>query len=191
MNILIIDNGTNYIEKLKTLVGGDACQIIAYSEIDLSNINEFSAIILSGGHNFSVAGNMDKFEKEIEIVKRFNGPIFGICFGFELISSIFGAKLARLEKKERGIIDIEVVCHDPIFQNISDFKVFESHRWVVKESPNELTALAKSKDGIEAVKHKKRPIYGVQFHPEIFIDTTCGDEIFYNFISLVKNNFYN
>lgn len=191
MQILIIDNGTNYLEKLKTLVGDGFYHVATYSEVDLNGINEFDAIMLSGGHNFSVVGNTDKLEKEIEIVKQSNGPIFGICFGIELISSIFRAKLERLEKKEKGIVDIEVVCHDPVFQNIFDFKVFESHRWVVKESPNELTALAKSKDGIEAIKHKKRPIYGVQFHPEIFTDTTCGDEIFYDFISLVKNNFYN
>jgi anthranilate/para-aminobenzoate synthase component II len=44
----------------------------------------------------------------------------------------------------------------------------------------------RSKDGIEAIKHRTRPIYGVQFQPEKFIEPTCGRDIFNNFLKLEK-----
>lgn len=113
-------------------------------------------------------------------------PIFGICFGFELIASAFGAKLKLLRKRDKGIADIQVVKKDKIFDNIMTFQVYESHRWVVKELSDKLQVLAVSRDGIEIVRHKSRRIYGVQFHPEMFVQQTCGQMIFNNFLKLIK-----
>jgi GMP synthase (glutamine-hydrolysing) len=78
-----------------------------------------------------------------------------------------------------------VVEPDKIFVNIPNFQVFESHRWVVREPINEFKVLARSKDGVEVIKHKNKPIYAVQFHPEMFMDQTCGDECFNNFLNSV------
>jgi len=65
------------------------------------------------------------------------------------------------------------------------FKVYEAHRWIVKTLPECLIGLARSKDGFEIVKHKDKKIYGLQFHPEMFVESTCGAEIFGNLLSLV------
>jgi len=46
--------------------------------------------------------------------------------------------------------------------------------------------LAKSKHGIEAVRHPKNKIYGVQFHPEVFIEYENAEKIFNNFLSLIN-----
>lgn len=75
---------------------------------------------------------------------------------------------------------------DDLFLGIDKFSVYEAHRFVVRETPPELIVLAKSKDGIEAFKHISLPIYGVQFHPEMFIDQTAGKSVFENFLSLIK-----
>lgn len=185
MRILIIDNGTSYLNRLKDLVD-DRNEVITYSEINQDNVKNFDAVVLSGGHAFPVVGNEDRLKKEIELVRNFQKPVFGICFGFELIVFAFGGELELMEKKECGILDIQVIEPDEIFSNIPSFSVFENHRWVVREPGEELIVLAKSKDGIEAVKHKTRSIYGVQFHPEMFVDKTCGDEIFHNFLNSIK-----
>ena len=186
MKILVIDNGTSYLNQLKSLLSGASLDVINYSEINQANSESFDAIILSGGHNFPVNGNEYRLEKEMNLVRNSNKPIFGICFGFELIASMFGAKLELMENKEHGILDIQVIKSDKIFLKIPNFQVFESHRWVVKKPVHDLIALAQSKDGIEAIKHRTRPIYAAQFHPEMFTDKTCGDEIFHNFLNLVK-----
>mgnify|MGYP003393175454 CR=1 FL=1 len=185
MKILVIDNGTSYLPQLKNLLSGHDICVINYSEISATDINSFNLIILSGGHKFSVKGSDEQLNQEMELVKNSSKPIFGICFGFEVIAYTFGAKLKLMESKELGVIDIRVVESDKIFSNISNFQVFESHRWIIEESVSDLTVLARSKDGIEAIKHKNRPIYGVQFHPEMFVEKTCGDELFSNFLKTI------
>ncbi len=186
MRLLLIDNGTSYLSQLTNLLKGHTFEIIKYSEIGLVDRNNFDAVVLSGGHDFPVKGNVEKLKEEIDFVGRTQLPIFGICFGFEVIAHVFGATLELMRKKEQGVIEIEIIKPELIFENIPNFKVFESHRWVVREPLGELVAIASSRDGIEAFKHKTKPIYGVQFHPEMFLEKTCGDEIFNNFINLVK-----
>lgn len=186
MHILLVDNGTSYISQLKRLLSGHAFDVVKYSEISTLDMKPYSAIILSGGHTFAVQGNGDRLKNEINLIKESDKPVFGICFGFEVIAHAYGSKLELMQSKEQGIIDITVVEPDPIFKNLPNFQVFESHRWVVKESSSELIPLARSKDGVEAVKHRSKPIYAVQFHPEMFVEKTCGDEIFFNFLHLIQ-----
>ena len=186
MKILLIDNGTSYLSQIEKLLSNVSFRVIRYSEITQTSIEDFDAVILSGGHEFPVYGSEDRLIDEMHLIKNFNKPIFGICFGFELIAYVFGAHLECMQDKERGILDIQVVESDDLFLNILNFQVFESHRWVIKKPVDSLKVLARSKDGIEAVKHKTRLIYGVQFHPEMFVEKTCGDEIFYNFLNLIK-----
>ncbi len=186
MKILIINNGTKYFSQLKKLLVNIPFETIKYSKINSVDPNKFDAIILSGGHKFSVQGNENRLQNEINFIRNAKTKIFGICFGFEIIANAFGAKLERMRSKEKGILEIKVLKQEKIFSNLPNFQVFESHRWVVKEAAENLLALARSKDGIEAIKHKTRPIYAVQFHPEMFVDKTCGDEIFYNFLKFAE-----
>lgn len=188
MQILIIDNGTSYLSKLENLLESRNFRTIKFSDIT-SNIDEnFDVVILSGGHNFPVLGNESRLENEIEFIKNCRKPIFGICFGFELVAHVFDAKLELMQNKEKGVIEIEVIEPDELFLNINKFNVFESHRWVVSDGGQNFKSLARSKDGIEAIKHKNLPIYGVQFHPEMFTEETCGDQIVFNFLELVDNS---
>lgn len=186
MKVLIIDNGTNYLPQLENLLSGHAFQVVKYSEINTINSDDFSAIVFSGGHDFPVNGNANRLQKEIDLVINSKNPLFGICFGFEVIAYAFGARLERMQKKEYGVLNIQVVEPDEIFLNIPSFQVFESHRWVVKEPVDDMMVLARSRDGIEAFKHKSRPIYAVQFHPEMYIKKSCGEEIFHNFLNSIK-----
>jgi GMP synthase (glutamine-hydrolysing) len=143
-------------------------------------------VMLSGGHNFTIIGHEDLLQDEIKLIKTFKGPILGICFGFELIAHTFGAKMKELPGKENGVISINVIEKDEIFIGLDDFEVFENHRWVVDKLSDNLLALAESKDGFESIKHKDMPIYGVQFHPEMFVANKDGEKIFHNFVELVS-----
>jgi GMP synthase (glutamine-hydrolysing) len=186
MKALIIDNGTSYLRQLQELLRGHSVEVLPYwrltEGVPLANCD---VVILSGGHLFPVLGNEINLQNEISFVKMAAVPVFGICYGFQVIARAFGATLEKMERKEHGILEIAVSQQDPLFKGISSFKVFESHRWVIRESAPELMALARSVDGIEVIRHASRPIYGVQFHPEMFVDRTCGDEIFHNFLSLI------
>lgn len=186
MKILVVDNGTSYLPQLKNILSRYDFSVIRYSDIENTAADDFNAIILSGGHDFPVNGNGERLKNEIAFINTTSKPILGICFGFEVIAYTFGATLELMQTKEKGILDIQAVEPDEIFSDIPNFNVYESHRWILKEPGNDLIVLARSKDGIEAIKHKSKPIYGVQFHPEMFVEKTCGDEIFHNFLKQVE-----
>jgi anthranilate/para-aminobenzoate synthase component II len=185
MHVLIIDNGTLNLEQLKKVIHGSS-DVISYSQIKEKTaeyFQKYDTVILSGGSAFPIVGNETILHDEISLIRNLNKPIFGICYGFELIAAAFGAELERKHNKIHGTIEMKVIESDKIFKDIPNFKVYESHRWVVKEIPDCLLALARSKDGIEAFKHKTLPIYAVQFHPEMHVDQTCGNTILQNFLS--------
>jgi len=185
---LIIDNGSSYLASLKALTLKYSVPTIKkYRGIEELDKKQYDVIILSGGHKFSVIGHKDEFAKELDLIKEASTPILGICLGFELIAHSFGAKMLRMKTKEKNILHINKLENDPIFANIGHIKVFESHRWVVTDTGDTLIPLANSKDGIEIIKHKEQPMYGFQFHPEMFPDQTQGDELFANFIKIVQN----
>ncbi len=185
MNILLIDNGTSYLPQLKNLLFGHTVEVAKYFELDSLDLKDFDIFVLSGGHDIPLIGNERQFQKEIDLVKNSQKPIFGICFGFELIAHVFSGRLERMEAKEHGMVDIQATEPGELLFDTASFQVFESHCWVVKEPTDEMTVLARSKDGIEAFKHKTRPIYAVQFHPEMFGERSYGNEIFQNFLRII------
>lgn len=187
MKILIVDNGSSYLNALKQLVSDHELTTRKYDEIIPRGNLDYDLIILSGGHQFPVIGHEDIFKKEIDLIKIANIPVLGICLGFELIAHSYGATLLQQVEKEKSILKINQVSQDSIFDNLRDISVFESHRWVVTKTGADLIPLADSKDGIEIIRHKDKLIYGFQFHPEMFVDQTQGDELFANFIKIVQN----
>ena len=177
------------MQELQKLLSSHTYEIVKLGSIDLSVIDRFDVIILSGSSKFPIFGNENLYGNEIDLIKNSTKPIIGICLGFELIAYVFGAKLERINKKTRGIIDISVVRLRELFLQLPNFSVFESHRWVVKKSPENFITLAVSKDGVEAFRHKNRKLYGFQFHPSVFMDKTCGDEIFNNLLLSIEKSF--
>ncbi len=189
MNFLIIDNGTVRISELQKLLKNHTYESVKLGNIDLSTVDKFDIVILSGSSKFPIFGNEDLYKNEVNLIKNNTKPIIGICLGFELIAYVFGAELKKVDKKIRGIVDISIVEPSELFLQLPNFSVFESHRWVIKKSPEDFVTLAVSKDGIEAFRHKNRKLYGFQFHPSVFTDKTCGDEIFNNLLSVMEKSF--
>lgn len=152
---------------------------------DLS-LKDADLTVLSGGHHLYVTEHPEAYQTEIKFIKTSKKPILGVCLGAELVANTFGAKLEFLESKENGLVNIEVIENSPIFKNIPNFKVYENHRLTISSLPKELIGLARSEKGFEVIKHLTKPIYGFQFHPEMFEDKACGDEIFRNLIQSLK-----
>lgn len=186
MQILIIDNGSSYISALEQLLGGHEVEIIPWNKIESSQVETVDFIILSGGHLHAVEDHEDLYAREIKLIQETQTPILGICLGFQLIAHTFGSVLKEMHAKEKGIVHLQLIAPDPIFLGIPSFEVYESHRWVVSEASEVLYTLATSKDGIEIIKHRDRFLYGFQFHPEMFVEKTDGDEIFGRVMEMVQ-----
>ncbi|NOY14765.1 MAG: hypothetical protein GXP43_00950 [bacterium] len=184
MKILLINNQTKYLQKLQSLLSSHSLLTRNFHRLQSLDLNHFDLIILSGSYKYSVLSHLHLYQDEINLIKTAAKPIIGICLGFELIGFVFGAGLSRLSQKTKGIVKIKILNDKTkIFNNLPNLYVYESHRWVISQTPPALVKLAESKYGVEAVKHKTKNIYGFQFHPEMFVDQTAGDEIFKNVIA--------
>jgi GMP synthase (glutamine-hydrolysing) len=181
MKILIINNGTYFLKELKAALKEHEVSVISFNKVN--QINDFDKIILSGGHKLNVENHSKKYKKEIDIIRSSSKPILGICLGFELIGKTFGEDLIKLEKREKEILNVKFIKKDKLLEGLNKFKVFEDHRWAIKEV-HFMIPLAQSKEGIEIIKHPKKETYGVQFHPEMFVNKTEGLTILNNFLKM-------
>ena len=118
-------------------------------------------------------------------------PTLGVCLGHQAIGEAYGGKVVRARTLMHG--KTSRVTHDGsgIFRNVpSPLEVMRYHSLVIesKSLPSDLEVVARSQDDpteIHAVKHRKHPVWGVQFHPESIL-TQNGKEILRNFLSISK-----
>jgi GMP synthase (glutamine-hydrolysing) len=84
-------------------------------------------------------------------------------------------------------VEVEVIKEGDILRCLPPhFKTWASHADQVAELPKNFEVLARSKVcEIEAMRHLERPLYGVQWHPEV-VHTEHGQELLENFIALCK-----
>jgi GMP synthase (glutamine-hydrolysing) len=136
---------------------------------DLVSQKDPDVAILTGS-NFMLAKADTRmvFEQEMDLVRKIDLPFLGICFGHQLIGAAYGSKVVDLGHTVRDFKEIRPLGNDPLFDGLpSSIKVSESHRQILDSVPEEFRNLAESAtSSIEAIVHKSRPIYGVQFHPE-------------------------
>ena len=129
----------------------------------------------------------------IELIKHFakakrRVPILGVCLGHQAIGAAFGGNVVRAAKLMHG--KTSEVTHDgrTIFAGIpSAMTCTRYHSLIVSEEglPEELEVSARTADGetIMALRHRKLPIEGVQFHPESVL-TANGKKLIENFLKM-------
>lgn len=182
MKVLLIDNGTKHLGKLKELLKNyeiHVCKLFS----TYPDFNLFDLVVLSGGSQISVVSAPEVFKQEIDLIKKSQTSIIGICEGCEIIAYTYGSELKYLEHKTKGVKKIHLISKEFVFNK--DIEVYEAHHFAIKNLGDDLVELATSDDGVEIIKHKNKNIYGLQFHPEMMVDVTLGDEIFRKVISLV------
>ncbi|KAK8083614.1 GMP synthase [Apiospora saccharicola] len=114
-------------------------------------------------------------------------PILGICYGCQEIAWRVDSKnVARGEKREYGHADVNVTkvnSHaDRLFAGMGDkVAAFMSHFDKLVKLPTDYVVIANTKNSeFAGIAHKEKPIFGVQFHPELE-HTPCGEALLRNF----------
>ena len=114
-------------------------------------------------------------------------PIFGVCLGHQAIGQAFGGQVIRAKTLMHGKTSPIHHRGEGVFAGLRDgFTAARYHSLAVlaEPLPEALTVTAWTDDGeIMGLKHKTRPIYGVQFHPES-IATEGGHQLLGNFLDL-------
>ncbi|MEW5997030.1 MAG: gamma-glutamyl-gamma-aminobutyrate hydrolase family protein [Candidatus Micrarchaeota archaeon] len=181
--ICIIDCGTSWLEEIKkNLIGlGYSFRVIGLDGIKGCRFESFSGIIISGAPILLTKVDLQKYLKLFGFVKTVKVPILGICFGHQIIGLEYGSGISigkLINKKER----IEINRDDELWRGVKNRSLFREEHSEHITLPDRFYLLAKSEScDNEAMKHKEKRIYGVQFHPEV--SGSSGKMLLENFLS--------
>jgi GMP synthase (glutamine-hydrolysing) len=183
--ILILDFGGQYTQLIARRVRelGVYCEIHR-PDLSLKEVRAFAprGIILSGGPASvetpgSPRSDPGLFELEI--------PVLGICYGLQLLVKQLGGRVDRSAHREYGSAELEVLRPRGVFASFrtgEKLKVWMNHGDRVEKLPDGFLAIARSENSpFAATAHEFKPIYGLQFHPEV-IHTPQGPEMLKSFL---------
>ncbi len=110
-------------------------------------------------------------------------PVLGICYGMHIACELLGGNVEAGQAREYGRVRLRVRQAEGILSHLpAETSVWMSHGDVVTAVGDEFESLANTEHcPFAAVRHKSRPVFGVQFHPEV-THTPLGRQIIRNFI---------
>ncbi|EME22121.1 aminodeoxychorismate synthase component I [Rhodococcus triatomae] len=184
MRTLLIDNYDSFTYNLYALL----TEVNGCTPIVVANDEQWSAVSLADVDNVVVSpgpGRPDRhrdFGISAQALTDTGLPVLGVCLGHQGLCHLFGSPVVTAPEPRHG--RISPVRHDGegLFAGLpSPFDAVRYHSLAVEEISDELVAQAWSDDGVlMAVRHRERPLWGVQFHPES-ICTEYGRELLANF----------
>jgi anthranilate synthase component 2 len=190
--LTLIDNYDSFTFNLVQFLGdlSAVCEVVRNDKTTPDEVfaAKPKAIILSPG-----PCDPDKAGICLELIKAApdDMPIFGVCLGHQCIGQAFGGDIVRADKIMHGKLSALQHNGAGVFDGLPDpLSVTRYHSLVIDPPslPDCLEVAAQTDDGIiMAVRHKERPIYGVQFHPES-IATAHGHKLLGNFLKTAGLN---
>jgi len=190
--LLVIDNYDSFTFNLVQYLGELGVEIVVYRNDELS-VEEIQAlgptqVVISPGpctpHEAGVS---------IELFQVLNPsiPMLGVCLGHQALGEAFGGRTVRAEKVMHGKTTLVRHTGKGIFGDIpSPFTVARYHSLVtdISQASNMLIPVAWSEtveegEEIQAMRHRDRPLWGVQFHPESLF-SQYGKKLLTNFLDL-------
>ena len=183
MKCIVVDFGAQYAQ----LIARRVREANVYSEIVHHSATaaeiaakEPAAIILSGGPSSVYEDGSPALDPEI---LELGVPIFGICYGFQVLAHHLGGRVDKTGKKEYGGTDLTVNKSGTLLggQPLSQV-CWMSHGDQVVQAPEGFDVLASTATTpVAAFESKERKIYGVQWHPEV-VHSEQGQLVLENFL---------
>ncbi|MBN2021690.1 MAG: glutamine-hydrolyzing GMP synthase [Pirellulales bacterium] len=181
--VLVLDFGSQYAQLIARRVRQQRvyCEIVRH-DIAAARIKELAprGIILSGGPASVYAPQSPKCDPGIF---QLDVPMLGICYGMQLACEALGGRVAHAPSREYGRATCRVTSDNDLFADVPrETRVWMSHGDQVTDVPDAFVPLAQTDTcPFAAVRHRHRPIYGLQFHPEV-THTPEGNAILGNFL---------
>lgn len=189
--IFVIDNYDSFTYNLVLLLRGILPRngSVVVRRNDETTIEQIEAakperIVLSPG-----PGRPEDAGVCIDVVKRFGAriPILGVCLGQQTIGVAFGGSVVQAPTLMHGVTSEIHHTNSSIFRGLKNpFSATRYHSLIIssKDFPKELEVTATTTDGaIMGIRHKSRPITGVQFHPESIL-TEEGEKLLKNWLEV-------
>jgi para-aminobenzoate synthetase len=193
MKTLLVDNHDSYtynVFHLLAAASGEEPMVVNNDAVSWRVLTrmDFDAIVLSPGpghpsrwHDFGVCS---------DILRHSEVPVFGICLGHQGIGNLLEGTVKRAPMAMHGRLSRVMHEGKGLFKDVPQgFSVVRYHSLAITSPPGpEGSIVAWSDDGVVmGVEHTKRPIWGVQFHPES-ISTEYGLKIAQNFFELAAQH---
>jgi anthranilate synthase component 2 len=188
MNVLLIDNYDSFTYNLYQYLCelGAKVTVVRNDVITVDEIRELAPdfIVISPGPGVPRDAGIS-----IDVVRALGEttPILGVCLGHQAIAEAYGGVVTRAPELMHG--KASAIHHDGrgVFQGLpSPFSAIRYHSLCAAPEavPDVLEVTAHTDSGvIMAVRHRKHPVYGVQFHPESIL-TEHGKELLRNFLNM-------
>ena len=188
--VLVLDNYDSFTFNLVQYLGefGIDVDVVRNDVITVQDVATMApaAIVISPGPCTPSEAGIS-----VPLVRQLGGtiPILGVCLGHQAIVEAYGGKVVRAGRVMHG--KTSQVVHDgtDLFNGLpSPLEVMRYHSLIAAplSLPRELVVTALAQDDaseIHAVRHRKYPVWGVQFHPESVM-TPRGKDILANFLEL-------
>lgn len=172
----MLDNFDSFTYNLVDFFRQLGCEVKVFrntAPVEALEKEDFDLLVLSPGPSVPRnAGNLMK------VIARFatEKPILGVCLGHQALIEHFGGSLANIAPVHGKSVPIE---HDGrgIFTGIEQHcPIARYHSWAGEQIPAEFEVTARSADGVVmAIRHKRLPIEGIQFHPESVLSMKNGN----------------
>lgn len=179
--ILILDFGSQYTQLIARRVRelNVYCEIHPFNKVPAITPN-IKGVILSG----SPCSVRDKGAPTVDIKPFEKVPVLGVCYGAQLIAHQHGGEVMPSHSREYGRARLTTVDHhNELLKEISlDTQVWMSHADTIASVPDDFDVIASTPSvAVAAYKLKQKPVYGIQFHPEV-THTTEGKNLLRNFV---------
>jgi GMP synthase (glutamine-hydrolysing) len=181
--ILILDFGSQYGQLIARRIRelNVFCQIVRH-DISAERVAEMKpcGLILSGGPASVYTPNAPNCDPRLF---ELNIPVLGICYGMQLACQALGGKVLPADRREFGPAVCRITDANGLFSGVpAETTVWMSHGDQVQLIQGDFLPLAATDTcPMAATRHRTRPVYGLQFHPEVS-HTAEGLRILRNFL---------
>lgn len=163
----------------------------SYNSIKL-NLNKYDAFVWTGGGG-NIYKKNDHNKSQLNLcsdILKLNKPIWGSCWGMQVIVTSFGKKVVKSNKPEFGIAKNIKITNSTLNNSIYKDKelIFDApahHYDIISDIPNGFEIISENDTGIQSIYSKSQNIFCTQYHPELPYDYIANLMLFW------KNNYRN
>ncbi|CAM3997389.1 aminodeoxychorismate synthase component I [Nocardiopsis rhodophaea] len=190
IRILLVDNYDSFTYNLWMYLSefADVECVVVKNDDPLSSIclEEFDGIVISPGPGSPDAPTDVGISRAIAASE--GKPILGVCLGHQLIGTVYGASVGPAPKIMHGRTSRVRHGGDRLFRGMAEeFTAVRYHSLALSDIGAPLEVIAADEDGTAmAVRHRDRPVWGVQFHPESILSED-GRVLLRNFADIVTD----
>ncbi len=182
-SIVILDFGSQYAQLIARRVReAGVYSVLAHPDVTLKDIESYhpKGLIFTGGPASVYEAGAPTCRGEL---LESGLPVLGICYGMQVAARLLGADIRAASAREYGRAKLTIHAPDKLLRGVPpETSVWMSHGDQVNQLGEDFVPLAATPScPFAAVRHKHRPFFGVQFHPEV-THTPHGYEIFENFL---------